>query len=705
MKIAHKRQLENGLYEEQSIKEHCENVAALAASFAEPFGGKEIAAYAGMLHDIGKYSSAFQRRINGSSEETDHSTAGAQVAFNERTKEGCVAAFCIGGHHAGLPNMGSQFDDASEGTLFGKLHRTPDAFDDYKKELTIISPTMPDWVKKDPYSSYFFTKMVYSALVDADYLDTEKFVHGGKVERNSGEPISCLLNKLNKYVEPWKAPVLELNKKRSEIFQAAVSKAKEDKGLFSLTVQTGGGKTVTSAGFALNHAVAHGMDRVIVVVPYMSIIEQTQDVYEKIFGKENVIAHYSNAEYHPSATGKDYRYLATENWDIPVVLTTAVQFFESLYSNRPSKCRKLHNIANSVIIFDEAQMLPPHLIRPCVLAITQLVQHYGCTAVLCTATQPALNRIISSPGFAPELSIRELCPDALYSDPVFSRVKYKQVGKLSDTELAMRMLREEQVLCVVNNRQQAKDLFDLIRGNGSFHLSTWMTPEHRRKTLAVIRERLIKGEVCRVVSTSLIEAGVDIDFPVVYRAKAGLDSIVQSGGRCNREGKRNPETSVVNVFDSDGRVPKTIEQNCTATQRVIDKRCDFESKDAIKAYFDFLLYIMKGTMALDQKNILGLMNHLSFETISEEFHMIDGPEYTIYIPNKESEPLLSRLKTVGLPMFLMRKLGKHSVNVSEKQFNNLLACGAIEQIADNAAILKEKTLYSEETGLIVDAIE
>lgn len=701
MKLAHKRTNDDGSIENQSIFDHCSNVAALAEAFASEFHAASLAWYTGMLHDVGKYSDAFQRRINGSGERVDHSTAGAQAAWNSKTPAGIMAAFCIGGHHSGLPDLGSRYDDASMGTLFGKLSRTPEAYDAYLQEFSVDTPQMPDWAAHG-YHSYFFTKMLFSSLVDADYLDTEAFMSNGAVSRSQGEPLADLSVKLDRYIAPWKNPISELNQKRSEIMEAVTSKSMEARGLFSLTVPTGGGKTVTSVAFALRHALANGMRRIIYVIPYTSIIEQTQKVFEAVFGESNVVAHFSNVEYaHSESDMEDYRYLATENWDAPIILTTSVQFFESLYGNRPSKCRKLHNIANSVLIFDEAQMLPVPFMRPCVLAIAQMVQNYRCSAVLCTATQPALNPILRE--LAPKLQITELCPDSFFSDPVFTRVQYRQVGQLSDEELAARVSSGPQVLCIVNSRKQAQELYRMLPENGRFHLSTWMTPAHRRRTLDIIRKRLLAGHACRVISTSLIEAGVDIDFPVVYRALAGLDSILQAGGRCNREGKRKPDESIVNIFEMEHKSFGAIEQNCTAAQRTLSRQADPSSKESIRSYFDFLLYTLKNKPALDQKRILEEMQKLSFETVAREFRMIDGADYTIYIPCEESETLLKSLKAFGPSRELLRKLGQYAVNVFERQFRMMLENGVTEQISENTAILLDRSKYSEETGLRADA--
>lgn len=554
------------------------------------------------------------------------------------------------------------------------------------------------WATENANATYYFIKMLFSCLVDADYLDTEAFMSDGAVSRVIGESIRALSGKLDSYIAPWKNPSSELNLKRSHIMESVVSHAEEDRGLFSLTVPTGGGKTITSMVFALRHALMHDMHRIIYVIPYTSIIEQTQRIFENIFGEENVVAHYSGIEFsHSESEMADRRYLATENWDAPIILTTSVQFFESIYGNRTSKCRKLHNIANSVVIFDEAQMLPVPFMRPCVLAISQLVQHFGCSAVLCTATQPALNPILSE--YAPELQVKELCPDLLFIDPVFSRVNYRQLGRLPDDELASRIKKTPQVLCIVNSRRQAQNLYWSLPEDGRFHLSTTMTPSHRKQTLDTIRKRLQTGEKCRVISTSLIEAGVDIDFPVVYRALAGLDSILQAGGRCNREGKRDRESSTVYVFESEQKVPEMIGQNCTAAQRTMNRQLDISSKEAISDYFGFLLYALKSKTSLDQKGIEQKMQQLAFATIAREFKLITGAEYTVYISCPESEPLLKAL-TDGMPTRgLLRKLGQYAVNVYEKQFNSMVEEGAVEQIAENAGILQDRSRYSRETGL------
>lgn len=368
--------------------------------------------------------------------------------------------------------------------------------------------------------------MLYSCLVDADFLDTEAFMDGRGREHNETS-MEQLWDRLQSYISGWFPPKGELNRQRCKILEQCIQEGEaRAPGLFSLTVPTGGGKTVASLAFALAHAKKHNLERVIYVIPYTSIIEQTAEVFREILGAENVLEHHSNVLYdleeeadpHTISLAK-----ATENWDMPVVVTTAVQFFESLYACRSSQCRKLHNIAGSVVIFDEAQMLPIPYLRPCVWAISQLVEHYGVSAVLCTATQPALEPIFRE--FLPQIPVQELCPPDTCQWDVFRRVTFRRAGSLTWDELAAQLNTHSQVLCIVNTRKAAQAVYGRLDGTGCFHLSTLMCPSHRKAQLREIRRRLREGLPCRVVSTSLIEAGVDVDFPIVFREQSGLDSI------------------------------------------------------------------------------------------------------------------------------------------------------------------------------------
>ena len=469
-------------------------------------------------------------------------------------------------------------------------------------------------------------------------------------------------------------------------------------GLFTMTVPTGGGKTVSSMAFAMHHAVRHEKKRIIYVIPYCSILEQTQGVFESIFGKEPIIAHYSGAEYDYPEENEDQRAFSAENWEAPVILTTAVQLFESLFSNKPGKNRKLHNISESVIVFDEAQMLPVPFLRPCIAGICELVKSYGCSVVLCTATQPAVDPLLKE--FLPGFPVTELCPDPekMYQD--FRRVSFIDDGALSDEELIQQLWQRRQVLCVVNSRRQAQALYHVLEAEeGSFHLSTMMIPADRKRVLQKIRQRLRNGEICRVISTSLIEAGVDVDFPEVYRALAGLDSIIQAGGRCNREGKRTPEQSRVHVFRTEAKAPRMLEQNISAASRTLRQFSEIDSPEAIQSYFQFLLYSLKDIKQLDEKEIISCAEQMKFKTVSERFHIIDGAGYTIYVPVGDGEALAEELRRNGPSQTLLRQMGQYTVSVYQQYFEELCRTGALEQVSENAGILQDTGLYSSETGL------
>lgn len=438
----------------QSVRSHLENTAALAGDFAGAFGSAEWGRLCGLGHDLGKYSPEFQRRIRGSSQQVDHATLGAQVLLGQAA---VPAAFCVAGHHGGLPDGGSTHDPADLPTLFGRMKRSvPDA-GGWRSEITLPpTPPMPAGIK-DPVAQAFFARMLYSCLVDADYLDTEAFMNGTPPRAPGGPSIDLLAKRLDAYLEGrgFLRPGGPLNARRAEVLRACIDAGGRAPGLFSLTVPTGGGKTVSSLAFALNHARRHGMRRVIYVAPFCAIIDQTAEEFRKILGEDCVLEHHSAAEHETGADGyltaKGSRaLLAAENWDMPVVVTTAVQFFESLYSCKSSKCRKLHNMANSVIIFDEAQTLPVSCLRPCVSAIGQLAMHYHSSAVLCTATQPALGGLLEE--LAPGLEKHELCPDVPGIFGALRRTTIVREGVISNSRLAQRLAGHRQVLCIVNSR-------------------------------------------------------------------------------------------------------------------------------------------------------------------------------------------------------------------------------------------------------------
>ena len=686
---------------EQTVLEHLQGTAALAEEFAAVFGAEEQGRLVGMAHDIGKYSDLFQKRLNGEiKQKVDHSTAGAYecACLNQN-----YAAFCVAGHHSGLPNKGIPEE---EGTLCGRFRKAEKKeisdYGQWKNEVTLPQAGFSDFVGKDAKTDLFFVRMLYSCLVDADYLDTERFMNQGNVKRESGESIEVLNQKLQTYVSKWFPPKNVLNERRCDILKHCISGGKKEMGLYTLTVPTGGGKTVASLAFALQHAEAHHLSRVIYVVPYTSIIEQTAKTFREILGEENVLEHHCGIVYEADEEGADPKEipfkLATENWDKPVIVTTAVQFFESLFANRSSKCRKLHNIAGSVIVFDEAQMIPVSKLKPCIYAISQLVKHYRVSAVLCTATQPALKEV-----FQTEMAYHpiELCPKELFVDTVFRRTTFENVGKISWETVAARMNTTNQILCIVNKRDSAQKVYEMLEGEGCYHLSTLLIPAERRRKLEEIRERLKMGKPCRVVSTSLIEAGVDVDFPQVMRELAGLDSILQAAGRCNREGKRLVEESIVTIFQSETKVPALFSMNVDVAKLILKRYKDPADDQTIQAYFDSLLQF-KGEEALDDNKIMKEIesNRFAFQTIAEKFCLIDSETTPIFIPyGAEGDQLLHRRFNGEFSKSLLHAMGQYSVNVYETHLKEMYETGDVAYFEDGGCYLVNMKLYSEAVGL------
>ena len=696
---------------EQSVKEHLHGTAELAEKFAAKFRKADWGYCCGMLHDIGKYSAEFQKKIKENLDiRVDHSTAGAKVCEN---LDGCywLLTYCIAGHHAGLPDLGREGLPSS---LLGRLKKRLCDYSAYEKEIEIPQITTPPIAmnpEKDPHFALsVFIRMLYSCLVDADFLDTEQFMNNGTVQRDSGESMDVLLEKLQNYTAKWliNRNDTTIDGRRSEILRNCLEMGKSSKGLFQLTVPTGGGKTVASLAFALQHAVENHMDRVIYVIPYTSIIEQNAQVFREILGSENVLENHSNVDYESSEEFKPMQ-LAAENWDKPVVVTTNVQFFESLYANKSSKCRKLHNIVNSVIIFDEAQMLPANYLKPCMAMIEELLQQYGTSIVLCTATQPALQQ------FLPEKYVaRELCPRRDEQFRFFERVTYQNIDTVTEEEMAEKLQQEWHALCIVNTRKRAQRLYEQLQGEGVYHLSTTMYPAHRKRVLAEIRERLDdkKGKKCIVISTSLVEAGVDLDFTSVYRELAGVDSIIQAAGRCNRNGERGKEESIVRIFQWEDKEQMSEQRHqIDTTQKLLARGKDITALESITEYF-WELYHIKGE-SLDVKKILEKFDggDYQFATVAKDFKLIEENSVTVYIDQEpEAKALLQEIRQQGLTKSRMRKAGQYCVSIRKKGeyekrkmlFEEMRDAGMVEAVdpgAQDFYVLTQEEQYREETGL------
>ncbi|RPD83494.1 CRISPR-associated helicase Cas3' [Neisseria weixii] len=700
----------------QTLSSHLSRVGEMAAGFAGFFGAEETARHTGLLHDLGKYTPEFAARLRGG-KSVDHATAGAKIAVERFSdKAGKLMAFCIAGHHAGLANGDGDGDNRR--TLTQRLALSfgtdiPDLAPVWQQEIALPEKLPAPPLKADAHHKWFsyafFTRMLYSCLVDADFLDTEAFyasVENKAVQRGGHPDLKALQQRFNTFIESFRRPAEQipaseaeqrpaaLNRLRSNILDHAVAQAGEQPGLFTLTVPTGGGKTFTSMAFALEHAKLHGMRRVIYVIPFTSIIEQNAAEFRKAFGdlgEAAVLEHYStfNDSKLKDQNSKDKLCQASENWDMPVVVTTAVQFFESLFADRSSRCRKLHNIAGSVIILDEAQMLPLNLLLPVMQAIKELARNYRCSVVMCTATQPAVQ---AEHGFYRGFeNVREIAPNPTALFEQLRRTTVQHIGLQTDADLLEKLGHHRQMLIIVNNRRHARSLYDSAKPlGGVFHLTTLMCAKHRSQMLETIRGRLKNGEPCRVIATSLIEAGVDVDFPLVMRAEAGLDSVAQAAGRCNREGKRLAEESFVWIFqpESQWKAPAELGLLSGVMRSVVRQHADdLLSVEAIGSYFREV-YQLKGA-ELDQRRILAMHHNAGsslnfpFQTIAAKFRMIETHMQPLIIPlDDEAERLIDSLRYADQIGGLLRKLQPYTVQVPERAMQALFRDGCIEPIND-----------------------
>ncbi|PIQ01581.1 MAG: CRISPR-associated helicase/endonuclease Cas3 [Shewanella sp. CG18_big_fil_WC_8_21_14_2_50_42_11] len=717
----------------QSLQNHLQVVAEIAKHNARYFGAEELAYLAGLLHDLGKYTPEFQARLEGSPNKVEHATAGAKMAAEILPEPFYkLISYAIAGHHAGLANGINEGDgrrtlEARLKQTFGKELCQPDNAA-WRKELTLpdVSQLVPK-IRPHPdqanhgFQFAFLIRMIFSCLVDADFIDTDKFYKqlNGKTWLRGGYP------ELPELKQVFDAHLAEktknssrskVNQLRQEILTTARERALLSPGLFTLTVPTGGGKTFSSMAFALDHALQHGMRRIIYVIPFTSIIEQNAKVFREAFGElgdSAVLEHHSNFDdrHIKNEETQDKLKLAMENWDMPIVVTTAVQFFESLFADRPSRCRKLHNISGSVIILDEAQTLPLKFLKPVMAAIDELARNYGCTIVLCTATQPALCEPDFKKGFE---NVREIAPNPERLFEELSLVSVSHLGEVTDDELLERIQANDQILTIVNNRRHAQSLFKSLKEiqvEGVFHLTTLMCAAHRVQVLNIIRDRLKNNQACRVISTSLIEAGVDVDFPRVMRAEAGLDSIAQAAGRCNRERLKTKEESYVWVFKSpDWNVPPELDGLAAGMRSVLRRGYDnLLGQEAINAYFSEV-YWRKGD-DLDQKKLLKMcQDHapklsFPFQTIAKEFRMIESFMQPVFIPfNEEAKGLLEQLKNTDEVGKVLRKLQPYIVQIPQKGFESLVIAGAIQTVAphrfeDQFWELINQDIYDEEFGI------
>ena len=693
----------------QLLSEHLKNVRTKMSKYAneatlEPEHAEQIA----YLHDYGKASKEFQEYIqnDGCGKRVSHSNIGGRILYDAQD---LIGSFCVFGHHSGLPDLGTDADIGT--TLKGRYYQD--------EHLTMLAPTpvakpfvpkLHSGIRNNPLCAFEIsleTRMYLSCLVDADWQDS-----ADKVETAVTDEWAAIYHRFFEKTSAIfaNAETTPINLWRTEIFNdcQTVGKNGTDK-IYSLSAPTGGGKTFASMAFALERVKRGDARRIIYCIPYTSIIEQNADVYESVLGERNVVEHHHLAEYDDKKTGVDetqYRSWTVDNWNAPVVLTTNVQFFESLLSNKTRKVRKLHNIANSVIILDEAQMLPISFLKPCRELLKVLASKYNCTIVLCTATQPGLH--IGEEG-------HEILSDAKGMYERFKRVSAEAIdGTLDISSLAERIEADitagRNTLCVVNRRQTAQDLYTVLNSRGlrCYHLSLNMCAEHRTKVINQIKADLNNSRkttdntppIC-VVSTSLIEAGVDLSFDIAYRELTGLDSMVQTAGRVNRHGGQQDAKLLVFQLQNG----KYDDFRSIEAGKLLAEDCDVFSIQAIEKYFNGV-YSYLNDDNYDEKGIMESTCNYNFAVVGNNARFIDDDQLPIIIPyNAEAESLINKIESEDDDSKVWRRLQKYVVSVYPYVLKELLQREAVRYIGRDVCVLQEPdTFYDMNCGIDIKTV-
>lgn len=694
--------------------EHSLGVAKLAENFAKEFGLKDFGYVLGILHDKGKEKNEFQEYIrdvnnipghkNWSQQGKAHAYVGALIAKSIYGPIGYLMANQIAGHHTGLYDT----DELNNDILTKDIPPEVDTnIEKYQLPLDILR------TYDKPEEWHHLYRVLYSCLVDADYLDTERFMSPESFAmRENKTTMKEMKGLLQAKLDEFKnAPDTEVNRIRRQVQDECLKASAQPQGFFSLTVPTGGGKTISSIVWAVNHAIKNGKKRIIIAIPYTSIIVQTAAVLKSIFGENNVLEHHSNADYEQCKDPKlrHQMKLATENWDYPIVVTTNVQLFESMFSNKPSVCRKLHNICNSVLILDEVQTLPTDFLQPIVDSLKCYQKHFGVSVFFTTASQPILSGVIE--GCNPRAkfngieNIQEIIPAEMTLHNSLRRVRLEinDEGKSYD-EISKELAQYERVLCIVNTRRDAKELYDRLPADNTLHLSRMMCPAHVRKTIEYIKASLSNGApTIRVIATQLIEAGVDIDFPVVYRQEAGLDSILQAAGRCNREGKLDICTTHVFSLSKERPLPRGTMQDGNNARKSLNAESDWFAPKTMTSYFE-QIYCRRETF--DKKKIIDYLykprEEMYFETAAQKFTLIDDASIPVIVNWGNSMELVSQLESEGPSYKLMKALGQYTVSLRQNDFKALFQTGQVEEVIDGIYVVKDKAQYSDKVGLLTD---
>lgn len=696
----------------QSNEEHTKGVAERAEHFANEFGIQSWGRILGYLHDKGKESNAFQQHIrkeSGYALETkvigdyQHAYVGGIISreLYGKSIDNFITNQIIS-HHTGLHDS-----DELEQILCKEIPQEIDTHvDKIQPNRLTLKTTANDF--------HHLARLLFSCLVDADFLDTEAFMDKeSSALRNNKATLSTLSSLLDVYLKSLKenAKDTKINRIRNQVQEQCLKMSESPTGFYSLTVPTGGGKTLSSLLWAMKHAIHNGQKRIIIAIPYTSIIMQTAAMLRNIFGEENVLEHHSNVDPESIKDEKlrQKMKLATENWDYPIIVTTNVQLFESMFSNKPSKCRKLHNIVNSVIILDEVQTLSIGYLRPIVDSLKTYNKVFGVSVLFTTASQPILKGRIEGcnlkASFDAIENIKEIIPENFKLHDKLRRVKLEidDEGNTYD-EVAEMLCKHNRVLCIVNTRQDAKELYERLPKEGiTLHLSKMMCPAHISETIDKMKEALKdeSNEIIRVVSTQLVEAGVDIDFPVVYRQEAGLDSVLQAAGRCNREGKSGISTTYVFSLSKEHNLPKGYIQDANNARKNMVNISDWFSPEAMTSYFK-QLYCRRETFdKKDMKHYLYNVKELYFATAAKEFQLIEDAGKNVIVCWQDSMDLVQELLQDGPSYKLIKKLSKFCVNIYNKDFDTLQNMGVIEEIK-GMFVIRYKQQYNSDIGLRID---
>ena len=709
----------------QTNDEHQKGVADMAACFANQFGLPSWGYVLGILHDKGKERLAFQqyiRNVNQLStddrkhyDDHNHAFVGGIMAKNIMGKSVLhLLVNQIISHHTGLHDYLDVERVLEERQIPVEISMKSGSVD---KSLLLkeLAESPFSKYKVDMKHFHHLSRMLFSCLVDADRLDTERFMDVVSwSKRGCSSAMTELLPKLEDYLRELRqhTPDNDVNRIRKRVQEQCSMTSSGEKGFYSLTVPTGGGKTLSSLLWAMKHAVIHGMNRIVIAIPYTSIIVQTAGLLKEILGEENVLEHHSN--FNPDDIKdedvRDKAKLATENWDYPIIVTTNVQLFESMFSNMPSDCRKLHNIVNSVLVLDEVQTLPMDFLQPIVDALKAYKTMFGISVLFTTASLPVLSGLIKGANPKADFEgierITEIIPKEFALHDKLRRVELNMdnTGKTYD-EIATDVAIYKKVLCIVNTRKDAKELYDRLPNEGvKLHLSRMMCPSHISETIRMIKS-LLKDEsqpVVRVVATQLVEAGVDIDFPVVFRQEAGLDSVLQAAGRCNREGRHTVGTTYVFSLSAEKRVPFGAMAAANNARLNLQADSDWFAPSVMEKYFH-QLYSRKNTFDdKDMKHYLYNPNELCFETASKEFRMIDDDCMNVIVNMGNSMELVEKLKKSGYTYPLMKQLAQFTVGIHRSDFDKLVSYGAIEEVLEGIYLLMDREQYDSATGLRLD---